>query len=114
DAIEAQGLQENAARMGERLTARLRALSSRHPLLAAVRGAGLMIGVDIRSGGAPDKAAAARIVNGMREAGVLVSSCGMHHNVLKVRPPLVIDAAGIDLFADALAHVLSTMEGDAR
>ena len=114
DAIEAQGLQENAARMGERLTARLRALSSRHPLLAAVRGAGLMIGVDIRSGGAPDKAAAARIVNGMREAGVLISSCGMHHNVLKVRPPLVIDAAGIDLFADALAHVLSTMEGDAR
>ena len=108
DAIEGEGLQANAAQMGARLVGRLEALAQRHATITAVRGAGLMIGVEIADG-----QATARIVNGMRDAGVLISSCGKDHNVLKIRPPLIVGATEIDLVADTLGKVLETLEGQA-
>jgi 4-aminobutyrate aminotransferase-like enzyme len=44
---------------------------------------------------------------------VLISSCGRDHNVLKIRPPLTVGAAEIDLVADTLGQVLETLEGQA-
>lgn len=104
--IVRDGLQANSLAMGQRLMAGLRSLANRYPILAELRGAGLMIGAEIRSGGKPDREATARIVNGMRAEGVLISSCGKHHNVLKIRPPLIIDAAQVDLFTETLGRVL--------
>lgn len=45
--IEEQGLLGNAARLGERLLARLRAELSEHPNVLAIRGRGLMIGIEL-------------------------------------------------------------------
>lgn len=111
DVIETQGLQNNAEAMGKRLMARLAALSQRYPALSEIRGSGLMIGVEIRREDEPDRDMTARIVNDMRSAGVLISSCGEHHNVLKIRPPLVIEANQIDLFADTLGDVMENLNG---
>src|SRR5690606_36693498 len=108
DAIEGEGLRANAAAMGARLVSALERLAERHAAITAVRGAGLMIGVAIAGADAT-----ARVVNGMREAGVLISSCGREHNVLKIRPPLTVGAAEIDLVADTLGQVLETLEGQA-
>jgi 4-aminobutyrate aminotransferase-like enzyme len=108
DAIEGEGLQANAAAMGARLVSALERLAERHAAITAVRGAGLMIGVEIAGA-----EATAHVVNGMREAGVLISSCGRDHNVLKIRPPLTVGAAEIDLVADTLGQVLETLEGQA-
>jgi 4-aminobutyrate aminotransferase-like enzyme len=58
----------------------------------------------------PDRAPAAdetkRIVNGMRERGVLISRTGRYNNVLKMRPPLVFSAADADELLSALDDVL--------
>lgn len=108
--IEDEGLQENADRMGARLVSGLAALSQRHALLSAPRGAGLMIGVEIRRDGGPDRVAAAAIVNGLRREGVLVSSCGKDHNVLKIRPPLIISPAEVDQFIETLDRVLEGLQ----
>ena len=72
-----------------------------------MRGAGLMMGVDVVADGEPDAAATARIVNGLRERGVLISSCGARHNVLKIRPPLVFSRDNADHFLDRLGDTLA-------
>jgi 4-aminobutyrate aminotransferase-like enzyme len=45
-------------------------------------------------------------VNRLRERGVLTGTDGPHHNVLKIRPPLVFSEADADLFLKTLAEVL--------
>lgn len=104
--IEEEGLLQNAAETGAYLRAGLRDLATRHDCLGPVRGAGLFIGADILRDGAPDAAGAARIVNHLREARVLISATAKAGNVLKIRPPLVFRRDHADIFLDRLAGVL--------
>jgi 4-aminobutyrate aminotransferase-like enzyme len=46
------------------------------------------------------------IVEEMKTEGILLSTEGPHHNVLKIKPPLVISAAECDRFLDTLDEVL--------
>ncbi|WP_126541744.1 aspartate aminotransferase family protein [Oharaeibacter diazotrophicus] len=110
DVIEDEGLIANARDVGTYFTDGLRALAARHAALADVRGAGLFVGVEVvsdRDGRTSDAAAAGRIVNRMREAGVLISATGPRANVLKIRPPLVFRRAHADLFLDRLDAVMA-------
>ncbi|WP_416357263.1 aspartate aminotransferase family protein [Aureimonas phyllosphaerae] len=105
DAIEAEGLQENALQTGRHLLERVRAVSADDPGVGDVRGVGLFMAVEFvadRQTRAPDRARASRVVNAMRERGVLISVSGKHHNSLKIRPPLVFDRGNADLFAEVL------------
>lgn len=107
DVIRDEGLMERAAATGRHLAHRLAALAARHPaVLGAVRGAGLYLGLDVA-----DAATAARIVDGLRRAGVLVGLCGAGADILKVRPPLVFGTDHADLLADRLEAVLAAMGG---
>jgi 4-aminobutyrate aminotransferase-like enzyme len=42
------------------------------------------------------------IVAVMKEKGVLLGTDGPFHNVIKIKPPLVITKQDVDLFVDAL------------
>jgi 4-aminobutyrate aminotransferase-like enzyme len=106
DVIEEERLMANAHQMGELLQQGLRSLASAHPLIGEVRGAGLFIGVQVES-----REATARIVNGLRRAGVLIGSAGRNVDVLKIRPPLTIARAEVEVLLEQLAKVL---EGEAR
>jgi len=105
DVLADEDLQGNAARVGAHLKGRLQAL--RHPLLAAVHGEGLYLGVELVDGGAPATAATAAVCDRLRELGVIMQPTGDHLNVLKIKPPLCLDREGADFFVDALARVLS-------
>ena len=59
--------------------------------------------------GHPDRAAARWIVNAMRERRVLISVCGAHGNVLKVRPPLVFSMSDVDRFVAEFGEVLASL-----
>lgn len=109
DTIEREGLMANAGTIGEQMRNGLDKLAESHACLGAVRGAGLMMGVEIISDrdGAPDPAKTAQIVNGLRDNGVLISSCGAHHNVLKIRPPLIVSQGEGENFLDRLGTVLA-------
>lgn len=109
DVIEDEGLLANARDTGAYLAGGLCALAARHACLGPVRGAGLFIGADIVREGAPDAALAARVVNGLRAAQVLISATGKAGNVLKIRPPLVFTRDHADLFLDRLDAVLSAL-----
>ena len=109
DVIASEGLVENAGRTGAYLKDRLSALKTSYPLMAEIRGAGLFIGLELRHGGitgAPAPKEAARVVNRLREIGVLISASGRDANVLKIRPPLVFSPEHADLLVEKLDQAL--------
>jgi 4-aminobutyrate aminotransferase-like enzyme len=74
--------------------------------LGDLRAAGLFLGQDILEDGKPSAAAAARVVNTLRDAGVLISATGPKGHVLKIRPPLVLQTAEADIFLEKLDQAL--------
>jgi 4-aminobutyrate aminotransferase-like enzyme/Ser/Thr protein kinase RdoA (MazF antagonist) len=110
DVIADEQLQANARTVGARLLAGLGALMERHPLIGDVRGLGLFIGVELvrdRAALTPATDQAAYVANRMRERGVLLSTDGPFHNVLKIKPPLVFDAANADHLVATLDAILA-------
>jgi len=110
DVIEREDLVANARRVGQYLRAALSELATRHALIGDVRGAGLFVGVELvrdRALKSPATAETVRVVNGLRERGVLLSSTGEHANTLKIRPPLVFSEANADLLVGTLDEVLT-------
>jgi 4-aminobutyrate aminotransferase-like enzyme len=107
-AIGAEGIVTNARTTGAHLLGSLTELVGRYDAIAACRGWGLAIGVDIVGDeGQADAALTSSIVNAMRDAGVLIGTTGPLDSTLKIRPPLVIQPADCDLLVDTLDQVLS-------
>ena len=109
EVLRDEALPANAAAVGAYLLEGLNALAGRHAILGDVRGAGLSIGAELvldRETKEPATAEAARIVNALREAGVLISASGPGANILKIRPPLCLSREQAGMFLDALDGVL--------
>jgi 4-aminobutyrate aminotransferase-like enzyme len=110
DVIRDEGLQANAARVGAQLKARLEELAVRHSLIGAVHGSGLYLGVEfVRDRGTLEPATeeTMAICDRMLELGVIIQPTSDRMCVLKIKPPLCLDVAGADFFADALDRVLA-------
>ncbi|MDP3262819.1 MAG: aminotransferase class III-fold pyridoxal phosphate-dependent enzyme [Tabrizicola sp.] len=108
--IRDEGLQANALHTGRAFHDGLKALAARHPCLGDVRSAGLFLGQDIIDAtGAPDPTTAARIVNALREARVLISATGPRGHILKIRPPMVFTSDHVAIFLDRLETVLQRL-----
>jgi 4-aminobutyrate aminotransferase-like enzyme len=102
DVIEGEDLQRNALEVGQYLSERFALLRQEYPVIGAAHGAGLLQGLDIiKPDGTPDPQLADRLMNHMRENGVLIGTTGPHYHVLKIRPPIVFqkEHAGIMLAA---------------
>jgi 4-aminobutyrate aminotransferase-like enzyme/Ser/Thr protein kinase RdoA (MazF antagonist) len=113
DIVDDEGLQSNAHRQGLRLLDGLRALQDRHPLIGDVRGAGLFIGVELvtdRTTLAPATDAARFVMNRLRDLRILIGREGPADNILKIRPPLTIEADDIDMILDRLDLCLGQAE----
>jgi 4-aminobutyrate aminotransferase-like enzyme/Ser/Thr protein kinase RdoA (MazF antagonist) len=109
DAIENEGLQQNACRAGNRLLSGLQELKQKYPLIGDVRGLGLYIGVElVVDRGTLDPAAeqADYIINRMRDHGILISTDGPLENVLKIKPPMVFNEQNADEVVAVLDKVL--------
>ncbi|HBL26115.1 MAG TPA: hypothetical protein DD490_04690 [Acidobacteria bacterium] len=109
DVVEEEGLQEHARRLGDRLLAGLRDLQSRHALVGDVRGLGLFLGAELvrdRETLEPAGEEAGHVADRLRERGILAGTDGPHHNVLKIRPPLILQENDADFFLEVLDEVL--------
>jgi 4-aminobutyrate aminotransferase-like enzyme len=109
DVLEEERLQERALRVGSLLLTGLRGLMARHLIVGDVRGSGLFLGVELvrdRLTLEPAAAEAAYVVNRLRECGILTGTDGPHHNVIKIRPPLVFSEDDAKLFLATLDDVL--------
>jgi 4-aminobutyrate aminotransferase len=101
DVIRDEELVANAAEMGGRLLDGLRKVAADYPAIGDVRGLGLMAGCEF-----DDPETARRAHREAAERGLLLLTCGAHGNVVRMIPPLVVDAAQIDeaiaIWADAV------------
>ncbi len=110
DVMEDENLQENAARVGTELISGLRGLGERHALVGDARGLGLFLGIELvldRATRTPAPLQAAYVAERLREEGILMSTDGPDHNVLKIKPPLVFTEADAERVVGALDKILA-------
>ena len=110
DIMRDEGLQENARAIGDHLKARLEALGQRFPLVGAVHGMGLYLGLEFvrdRETLEPATEETAGICHRLLDLGVIMQPTGDHLNVLKIKPPLCLTRESADFFVDMLEKVLS-------
>ena len=110
DVIENERLIERSATVGAYLRQGFERLQKTYPSIGDVRGVGLYVGVELvkpDGGKTPDTAEALRIVNGLRQRCILISTCGPAGNVLKIRPPLQFSTEHCDLLLNTTEELLA-------
>ncbi|WP_244907024.1 aminotransferase [Rathayibacter caricis] len=111
DVLEGEGLQGNARTVGAHLRGRLEELAERHPLIGAVHGHGLYLGLELvrdRETLEPATEETRAICERLRERGVIVQPTSDRQCVLKIKPPLCFTRESADFFADQLDEVLTS------
>ncbi|APG48826.1 aminotransferase class III-fold pyridoxal phosphate-dependent enzyme [Phaeobacter porticola] len=109
--VEDEGLQENARLRGTDLITGLKDLKTRHSAIGDVRGMGLFLGVElINADGTEATDICAYVKNRMRDHRILIGSEGPKDNILKIRPPLTIDAEGVAMIIESLDHILTELD----
>ncbi|HET9372937.1 MAG TPA: aminotransferase class III-fold pyridoxal phosphate-dependent enzyme [Vicinamibacterales bacterium] len=109
DVMRDDALQAHADTVGRRFVESLRELIPRHQIVGDVRGAGLFIGVELvrdRDTLEPAAGEADALVRRMRQRGILLSTDGPHHNVIKIKPPMVLTADDVDMVVRILDEEL--------
>ncbi|HET9093973.1 MAG TPA: aspartate aminotransferase family protein, partial [Solirubrobacteraceae bacterium] len=124
--IERDGLVERAARTGERLMAGLRELQQRHELIREVRGAGMMIGIELQAPRSRTAQLGVRlmrlaseglfpqliVIPLLRDHGIITMAAGKN-DVIKLLPPLTLSEGETETFLAALDLVLTDCESGA-
>jgi len=110
DVVQQEQLQENALRVGRLWIAALQDLQRKHALIGDVRGSGLFLGLDLvlsRDTREPATLQASYVVNRLRDRGILAGTDGPHHNVIKLRPPLIFSESDAVSFCSAFEMILT-------
>jgi len=93
DLIKEENLLERAQQLGEKISATLTGCMEKFKIIGDVRGLGPMIGIELVKDRRTKKPAVdetKNIIASCREDGLLVISCGMYSNVVRILAPLVI------------------------
>jgi 4-aminobutyrate aminotransferase-like enzyme len=106
DTLSRERLVPRSEELGARLVAAITAAVEDVPGVAAVRGAGLMVGIDL--GARPG--AATRAQRRLLEAGYVVSSGGGGREVVVLTPALTIAQAQLDGFVERVPGALRGLE----
>ena len=101
DTVSSSGFRERAEELGRTIRGRLEGMD----VVGDVRGLGPMLALELVRDAesrepAPERTAA--VVAAARERGLLLLSCGLYGNVIRLLPPLTIDAAELDEGLDIL------------
>ncbi len=108
--MEREKLHENALRMGELMKSRLLQMKDKCPYVGDVRGAGLVMGVELvkdKKTKEPAPDLTRTLIDVAAQHGLLIGSVGVFGNVIRVAPPLVINEAeaheSLDIFEKSLS-----------
>ncbi len=114
DVFEQEAVFERADRLGARIVAALEGLAARHAQIAEIRRLGAMIAFELCEDGNPDRPAAEqtrRLTARARELGLILLSCGVYGNVVRILVPITADDAHVDeglaIIAKAADEILS-------
>lgn len=107
--IQDEELIEHAVIAGNILIEGFNKLAKKHKCIGDVRGVGLFVGVELvkdNTSKIPDPNLASYIVEKMKQSRYLISTDGPHHNVLKIKPPLVISIDNCQNMVSLIDHIL--------
>ena len=107
EAMQREEVPQRAARLGATVLERLREWPDRFAVVGDTRGLGLMIGVEFMRDGRPAADVVARVRGRCLEANLLLLTCGIDDNVIRLLPPLTIGEDelrhGVDVLEKAIA-----------
>jgi 4-aminobutyrate aminotransferase-like enzyme len=109
DILRDEALQDNARTVGDHLKSGMSAMMERFPLIGAVHGMGLYLGLELvsdRSSLEPAAVQTSALCERLLDLGVVIQPTGDHLNVLKIKPPLCISMESADFFLQALEKAL--------
>ena len=110
DILEDEKLQANAATVGTVLKTGLDTLMRSHSCIGDVRGRGLFLGVEFVESGEtlePAPKIAQYVVEHLKKRGILLSSDGPDHNVIKIKPPMSFSESDAERLISELDQVLA-------
>jgi 4-aminobutyrate aminotransferase-like enzyme len=93
DVVTEPGFLDAAQALGARLRGRLEDIASRRPEIGEVRGLGPMLAFEFAEQ-SPDRAKA--VLSAAFDRGLILLSCGLYGNVIRLLPPLTIPEADLD------------------
>ena len=112
DVIAEERLIERAQQLGAKLGARLKTLQAKYAAIGEVRGLGAMVAMElVKNGNAeqPDAELTRALVQAAARHGLIILSCGVNGNVIRLLTPLTISdallAEGLDRLDAAFAEV---------
>ena len=106
--VKREKLQENALEVGEYLKKELKKLAQYFPIIGDIRGQGLFLGIELVDTNLnPLAAQTDYVANRMKDHGILMSTDGPDHNVLKIKPPLVFNKENATELIVYLKRILS-------
>jgi adenosylmethionine-8-amino-7-oxononanoate aminotransferase len=120
DTIEEDGLLEAAERKGARIRAALEEMQASHPMMHAVRGRGLLQGIELRHPATGERFEAGagmsyRVAGTAKELGLMIYSCptpvvNRMMDAVMLAPPLIITDAEIDRALELLEQSIAGVE----
>ncbi len=117
EVFEQERIFERAERLGEKIGKTLDALASRHLEIVEVRRLGAMIAFELGEGGDPQRPAAdltKKLTVRARELGLILLSCGIYSNVVRILVPITAEDAIVDEGLALLAKAASELLSDAN
>jgi 4-aminobutyrate aminotransferase / (S)-3-amino-2-methylpropionate transaminase / 5-aminovalerate transaminase len=112
DVIEQEQLCDRARVLGTHIMTRLKALQAKSPAIGEVRGLGSMIAMELvknRRADQPDADLTKALVQAAAARGLVIFSCGVYGNVIRLLAPLTISEEllneGLDVLEASLADV---------
>jgi 4-aminobutyrate aminotransferase/(S)-3-amino-2-methylpropionate transaminase len=112
EVIEKEKLNQRAEQLGGKLVARLRQMQAKYHCIGDVRSLGMMVAMELvknRRADAPDAELTRALVQAAGRRGLILLSCGIYSNVIRILAPLTIPEAqleeGLGLLEQSLAEV---------
>lgn len=112
DVMEEEALQSNAEQVGRYINQQLKSMQQELPIIGDIRGHGLWVGIELVNNPQtkePATEAANKVINRLKEQGVLTGRIGPFDNVIKIRPPMPFQQEHADLLLGKLEGILQTI-----
>jgi len=109
DEVGSESFRRRAEELGQRIRAGLEAIASRVDAVGEVRGLGPMLAIELvedRETKTPAAALTSATTAAARERGLILLSCGLYGNVIRILVPLVVSDENLDRGLDLLEEAL--------
>ena len=110
--IDDENMQDTCKVLGDHILRRMRAMQDKYDVVGDVRGAGLMLGMELvkcRDSKEPATAETSQAFEELRDLGVLMGKGGLYGNVFRIKPPMCWSMEDADYMCDALDIALAKL-----